>query len=108
MKRKSKLKFTMSLESRTNELQNSSQSKSAKRNEQKSKRMPKNRMQWSLKSAQRTSQPLMSKKPMRKQRKLLQKSSHRLSRSLWRILMPKEKSTKESNWKAVRTTATTK
>lgn len=82
MKRRSKLKFTMSLKSRTNELHNSSQSKSAKRSKQRSKKMPKNRMRLSSRSAQRTSQPLMSTRPIKKQRKLLKKSSHRLFRSL--------------------------
>lgn len=97
MKRRSQLKFTRSLESRTNELLNSSKSKSAKRSKQRSKKMPKNRMRLSLRSALRTSQSLMSRRPMNKQRKLQKKSSHLLFRSLWKILMLKEKSTRESN-----------
>ena len=82
MKRRSKLKFTMSLPSRTNTLHNSSLSKSAKRSRLWFEKMPKNRMRLSSRSALRISQSLMSRRQMKKQRKLLKKSSHRFFKSL--------------------------
>lgn len=98
----------MSRKRRLNELHNSILSKSAIRSKLRFKKMPKNRMRLNSRNAQRTSQSLMSRRPMKKQRKLLKKSSHQLFRNLSRILMHKEKSTRESNWKVARTTAMTK
>jgi hypothetical protein len=75
-KRRSKLKKFTTSQRKTSKQYNSSLSKSVLVSKLMSKKMPKNRIRLSLRNALRTSQSLMSRRPMKKWRKLLRQSSH--------------------------------